>query len=633
MWLQTAVILLVGVLIAPGRTPAEPSPGADPSPQAGDALQTWTASGGEARWQLRADFLPDFGLEVLEHERVVRDLVDAQHLLGDRDHLVLEAPYGNFERFLYGAVHLDSPWRLRHQGREVALAGLTLTPGILENGHPSLEARDSEGRHLLTLGHLHIQAEHWRGLLTVHNADVVATRQLAELLGLDALADLPIGMAWLDLELRIPEGSDTSGRGLSCEGRPFWPQAGHEVDIAMVAITTVAYQGTDSVTGRIKVAPSATLKNVSQGDVPWIPKFQTLGGGHSYPYTPPDQHPFLVWNMYRISGGRIEQLGGSGVKHAFLTLNFNCTINCGNSNILWPGCEDIYSAGTNDSNFNQGPREDVEASLGLFWSTCSFFDPGCTGSQTQSSTAYQNRLMVDPGELQTPGAEYFLDAWYVVQYDVDIFNSMAYRRLTPAPSGGAWTFSPLGPFTLGRVIDQWVPLGDPAPLADHVAVVVPSATPGAPYPNNMPQGHINVLARVTEPEPGRFRYHYAVQNFDFERGVEAFRIPIAEETAVFDTWFRDLDEDPLNDWVVTIADGLVSFEAPASNPLPWFTLFNFEIEVDAPPIASQVTLDLGAGAVAPDLQVEILGPLVFDPYIFFDGFESGDMGAWSHAAP
>jgi hypothetical protein len=195
--------------------------------------------------------------------------------------------------------------------------------------------------------------------------------------------------------------------------------------------------------------------------VPWVPKFGSL---QAYPHTPPDQHPYLVWNMYRVSDDRIEQLGASGVKHAFFSLNFNCTINCGSGNVLWPGCEDVYTTGTNDSNFNQGPREDIQASEGLFLSTCSFFDPGCNGSQSQNSGSFENRLMVDPAQLQTAGADYFLDAWYVIQYDTDIWNSMAYRSLNPQPPGGGWSFGPLGLFTEGACsISGWTPT-TPAPM-------------------------------------------------------------------------------------------------------------------------------------------------------------------------
>lgn len=36
-----------------------------------DTTQIWTASGGEARLELRADLLPDFGVEVVDRKSVV----------------------------------------------------------------------------------------------------------------------------------------------------------------------------------------------------------------------------------------------------------------------------------------------------------------------------------------------------------------------------------------------------------------------------------------------------------------------------------------------------------------------------------------------------------------------------------
>lgn len=568
------------------------------------AEQVWTASGGEVRLELRADYLPDFGLEIVHDGQTATRVVGVERVFTASDHLVIEAPYGNFERFVSGQLQLDTGWLIRHRGKEVRLDGLTLTPGLHENGHPTLEARDPLGRHLLTFHHLHVAAEHHRSRLTIHNAGLTATPILAELLDFETLDNLALGMAWFDLQLAVPLGADTSGRGPSCADRPQWPQDGHKIDVAMWEMNQVAYQGRESGTGRIKVAPDATLKNVGTGDVPWIPKFSALG---AYPYAPPDQHPYLVWNMYRISDDRIEQLGASGVKHAFFSLNFNCTINCGSGNILWPGCEDVYSAGTNDSNFNQGPRADVQASEGLFFSTCSFFDPNCTGSQTQNSGSFENRLMVDPGQLQTPDADYFLDAWYVIQHDIDIWNSMAHRRLNPAPAGTGWSFGPLGPFNQGRALDQWVDPDNPGPNADHVAIVVPSATPEESYPDDMPQGHIHVAVKVIETSDG-YRYNYAVQNFDFDRGIEAFRVPFPENAQLFDVRFGGVDGEPVDDWSIAVADGALNFEAPTGHALDWFRLFNFEFETNLAPVQSQITLDLGGDAVVPTWTEAMLGP-------------------------
>jgi len=340
------------------------------------------------------------------------------------------------------------------------------------------------------------------------------------------------------------------------------------------------------------------------------------------PYTPKDQHPFLVWNVYKVDDGRMQMLAGSGVKHAFLTINtgLDCQ-NCGSSNVLWPGCEDVYSAGNNDTATYQGPRGEIDTSLGL-WDNCrSFFDPDCTGNQTDYATPYQHRLMVDPEEFQQPNTEYFIDAWYVIQYDVNIWNGMGFRPIDPAPSGGGWTMN-AGPYQQGPVISQWVPEDNTDPMADHDVIVVPSATPEADYPGNMPQGHLRLLVKVNETSPGRYRYNYALQNYDFDRAMEGFRIDLPDGVTVHDTFFGDIDDDASNDWAITVNADHVLFEAPEDNLLTWFTLFNFEIEVDAEPVDSQVFLDLGSNAVMQEMSVDTLGPAEMMGLLFRDRFEA-----------
>lgn len=596
-----------------------------------DPTARWSTWSGEMRMELRGDFLPDYGLEILVDGRPLTSRSGQAYSIRDLGSLSLYAPYGHFQGFIDGRLDVSTDLVLRHAGREVSLEQLVVTPGTLR-GHPVLEVYDGRGQHLLTLSHLHIDADHEQRVLTIHNADVNATPLLAELLDLPVLAEAPLGMAWLDLNLHVPAGADVSGdggaldnRGLSCDGRPFWPQEENEIDVTLIHIGTVAYQGRDTSNPeniRVKAAPSATLKNESEGDVPWIAKFSSLG---NYPYDPSDQHPFLVWNMYRISDGRIEQLGGSGVKHAFTTLNFNCSLSCGyiNGSILAPGCEDVYSSGTNDSNSSQGPRFDIEPSQGLFFSTCSFFDPDCNGTQNNNSSSFENRLMVAESELETPGAEYFLDSWYVIQFDTNVWNSMGYHAINPSQSGTSWSFGPLGPFTQGPVISEWIAENNTDPMADHVVVQVPNEDPRQPYPDNMPQGHLRVLVQVTEVSENRWRYNYAVQNYDFDRNIDRFDIPLPDGAQVFDTFFGDVEVDGEHGdpWTVDHSNGVLSFQAPANNPLTWFSLYNFEVETDAGPADNGQVVLHAAESGSPDmLTVETLSPGVAE-LIFADEFE------------
>jgi hypothetical protein len=528
--------------------------------------------------------------------------------------LWIYAPFGNFEDFTGGYLNLHSDLRLRHGDVDLSLENLVLIPGEFDR-IPVFLVFDQAGNHLANITHSHTIIKPERDVIIFHNADLQATPRLAEMLGQPALSRMPIGQIWMDIGIEIPPGADVSrdgfdysGRGLSCATRPWWPQDGYEVDVALINIGVVAGQGIQAGTGKLKIAPSATLKNVGEADVPWFAQFSQ---NSLYQHQPRDQHPFLVWNIYRLMDGRIEQLAASGVKHAFLTINVNCDLNCGSSNVLWPGCEDTYSTGNNDTSTYQGPRPEIMASQGL-WDNCgSFFDPGCTGSQTQNSGNWLNRLLVDPAELDygPAGAQYFLDSWYVIQYDIDIWNTMGYHSITPNQGGsGGYTFNPLGPFTLGPPLDEWVPENNTDPMADHQLIVVDSQTSELPYPNNMPQGHLRVLVRVEERPEGDYLYRYAVMNFDLDRGINAFRIPVVG-VDLSEIWMGgppDVLEAP---WSNSVDNGKLVFTAPDGEILPWFTLYNFEFVTNSPPVESTLELNMAGGsAERASIAFQTLGP-------------------------
>ncbi|NBD95701.1 MAG: hypothetical protein GVY11_04400 [Gammaproteobacteria bacterium] len=578
----------------------------------------WQARGSQMTLEIRGDFLPDFGIEIRHQGEPITTRKRLHFPITTIEPMKVHAPWGIFRSLIQGSGRLGAEvdMTLTRGARTVRIDRIELLPGE-RAGHPLFIAVDDRGNRLFTMSHIHMTLDPDSGSMSAANAEVEASGYLADRLGFAHLEGMPIGLGWIDLGLRIPAGADLTGTPPGCSERPIWPQEGQfEADVSLIGMGNVAYQGTQNGTGLIKTAPSATLKNEGLADIPWIGHFDDLS---IYPYTPEDQHPFLVWNIYKISDGRMEMLGASGVKHAFLTINVNCT-SCGSSNVLWPECEDTYSSGNNDTSTYQGPRDEIEASLGL-WDNCrSFFDPDCTGSQTDFAGQWQNRLLIDPAEFQQPDTQYFMDAWYVIQYDTNIWNGMGFRPIDPSPSGGGWVMNP-GAFSQGPVISQWVPENTSDPMADHDVITVPSETPGAAYPDNMPQGHLRLLVKVTETQSGRYRYNYALQNYDFDRAMEGFRIDIPQDATVHDTWFGDIDDDAGNDWNITVNSDHVLFEAPAGNPLTWFTLFNFEIEVEAEPVDSEVRLDLGSDAVMPEMSVETLGPNALMGLLFRDRFE------------
>jgi hypothetical protein len=512
---------------------------------------------------------------------------------------------------------------LRRGKRSVSLASLYLQPAEHES-LAILQLFDGEGNHLANVTHLHLSLDRERSRMDLRNAGVTASAQLARMLDQPALAGLPIGELRLDLAFRVPPGADVSGRGLdlsgqglSCADRPLWPQDGHPVDVALIAIGEVAPQALQQSTGLLKIAPSATLKSVGAGDVPWIRQF-TSNPAYD-PRQPRDQHPFLVWNLYRLHDGRLEQLAASGVKHAFFTVNRNCTINCGDDNILWPGCEDTYSFFTNDLSTFQGPRSEIEPHLG-YWNSCgSFFDPACSGGQTGYAGQWLHRLLVDPDELLVDDGQYFMDAWYVVQYDVDIWNSMGYRAIEPGQDPKAAGNMARGDFQSGSPVGEWVPENTLSATSAHQVIVVESATPDGRYPGNMPLGHVRALARVEDLGDGRFRYRYAIMNFDLSRGLHEFRIPLPDDASLEEPWMGGPPDVLEAAWPHERSSGWVSFRAPPGQALPWFTLYNFELVTDARPATTSSALLISDSE---DRQMVLQASLpVPDTSLFRDRFE------------
>jgi hypothetical protein len=340
------------------------------------------------------------------------------------------------------------------------------------------------------------------------------------------------------------------------------------------------------------------LKNVGVTDVPWIAKFAAPGP----PYNN-DQHPFLIWNMYRVSNGRLEQIGASGAKHAFLTLNTNC--GCPSGNTLWVNCEDTYSVGTNNASGSISPRTEITAHTGV-WARCgSIFDRNCDGIQDSvpgfTGAADSRRMGVAEPDLQVAGAQYFADGWYVVRDDTNIYNTMAYRPVTPSFNGTTWTFG-LGTQALGAVADAWVNPLNPGANADNQKFA-------------SHEGHLTLAVRATDLGGGRWRYNYALTNHDYDDGIVSFSVAVPLGATVTNTYFHDPDRDAKNDWVAVASPGMLSFQPPKSPMTPaafamdWGLLYTFSFEVDAAPTSVRGTsVYLGTAGLARSVPMAVLGP-------------------------
>jgi hypothetical protein len=529
-------LFAVGALCAAASASSRSSDGA--------GKREWAAQGGELSIRFNRDLLRQFGAD-LRADGPEWDHRGHRYPLRD-DALELIADWGTIRAFERGALTTRAGFTLVQGKRREHIAWFAVVPAALPQ--PVLEIRDAEDRAWFTAERLMYRLDDDAGRLLMPTVDLRIGPALAAWLGRpDALGQV---VADLSLDARLLPLGPAPAAPKTCAAPEWHGTNGKLTDVRLVSMTAQqmrcrrsddntplfavcdgpsALGGADD--GEVVLAPSATLRNSDTdqtADVPWYEKF--LGAfPHQYPPYDNDQHPILVWNLYRIdAAGRIQQVGRSGAKHAWFSTNFGCNdASCGTQggNILGRACADEYTASSNDNEFYLAPRSEIIPARGI-WGRCgSVFDdspqgtPGCDGVQDfdfppASQTGYAYRLVARESALERPandGARWFMEAWYVVRDDIDIFNTMGWIEVNPVwvppnpptTATGRWDLGVVaGGMRTGPAIDAWVP---------------PAAT-GAERSETLatPEGQVRVAVRVT-PVGGRWRYDYAVMNLDFAR--------------------------------------------------------------------------------------------------------------------
>jgi hypothetical protein len=362
----------------------------------------------------------------------------------------------------------------------------------------------------------------------------------------------------------------------------------------------------DSDDGLVVLAPDASLRNVGDAAVAWYAKFSAPAP----PYAN-DQHPYLVWNLYRLDAdGRLRQIGASGAKHAFHTINAVC--NCGDGNILFPGCEDTYGGFSNDFASGLAPRSEIIPYTAR-WGRCgSLHDRDCDGRRDAGDgllpdDAYNpaKRLAVRERELlpaRHPGARWFLEYWYVVRDDADPWNNFGLMEITPQkvrgqgtdPNAWVWRFD-VTDFRNGSMLQRW---RESAPADGwQRSSLVQTA-----------QGRALLATRVTPQADGRYRYDYQLFNLDLMQartsgaepnlrieenlGIERFAVFADARAQIDHTDFAAVADSGV-DWTAARTDDRVSWQRGTAAALAWGLTYRFGFVSDLSPRDS--TAHLGTG--------------------------------------
>lgn len=522
--------------------------------------------------------------------------------------LQLSAPHGGLKAVTGGQFYLQGgfEWSLQN-GQKIDLNNLRIVPTSrqLKTGElTALEMVNDAGETLLLLDHIHAGFNGNNTGLNMENMDLRISPYLAKLINQPALSNYVIGHAHLYSQLVIPTDYQAKEFALgACTEGDNWPPGNPDVDVALISMS--AQYVRDIGPDHVVITPSATLENVGTADVAWYRKFT----GSFDPYGN-DQHPYLVWNLYREIDNRFEQIGVSGVKHAFFTVNTSCS--CFGGQVLYPTCTDTYSVGNNDSGSHLGPRESISVFDGLWQSTGSFFDQDGNGQQeTSSNGTDENRMVVAEADFADNSLDYYMSSWYVIRDDIDIFNNIGYRQYSITPNGGGWLLSSSGGFQNGPASDQYVaPNTAPDLINGEASVRLLQAG----------EGHLTVAVKVIDLGAGLYRYNYMVENHDYDPRVQTITLPLNNSNSMTDWVFSDVDEDGSNDWVVTHSNGALRLQAPVDNEIDWGILYSFSFTSDAAPAVGNLTLT-GLENGGTEFDAAVIVPS-FDDLIFASDFEN-----------
>lgn len=610
------------------------------------------ASGGEISFTFYRGNLQSAGLLMLGTYAVDSQTDAASLAISPHSNLDLDISDGFFEALAGGKLSMGAGLKVMAAGEQLSSENAQLVPKT--STRDTLWLTDAGGKHwfYLDYGHFEQQGQ------TLHGRymDVRIAGDLAEMMGKPALKGYLVGAANLETRIKNPSAQPASQQSLQTNGissfcpviSPNWPnQGGYEADIAMLKMDEVSEVA--RLGGRVAIVPTAYFENIGTADVPWFAQFADTrevdaccadqGNGACAPYGN-DQGGLLVYHLYRYLDGRLEQLGQSQVKHAFNSINTDsnagsvaCRATNRSGRVVPSGCEDLYQAYSNAHQSYLGPRDEIIAHQviwlrdGSIWDKTGPMDvpdgncdylPGVQqfGGQVPClapvEDALERRLSVAESDLLVPGARYFMEAWYLVRDDINVFNSFGRKEIAPELDG-AWTFPAASAFAQGPVIDDYLALQNDDASA-HAQTIAASQVDVV----DTGEGHLQLATTVVKISEAQWRYDFALMNIDFDRAIDGFDIPIPAGVSVLETDFFDGDAELANDWTISFPAGLVRFEAPDGVSLKWGSLVSFRMLADRAPAEAQAELKVAVAGAPQNLSIQSLSGV---PLIFEDGFE------------
>ncbi len=476
--------------------------------------------------------------------------------------------------------------------RRVVIGNLSISKQT-DGSWQVLDGLDDAAQAVFDLGSLTVDAPRWAEAFRLAGELVVAP-SLAERMGTPQAAGKVVGRVVVMAE-RTPLEPALTDAAVALTTTPLDETGGTAVVIGPDVIVGDLYQVSNyGSSGGISAFAVGTI-SCNIGDV-WLNWF-------SYN----NQHPVIGQSLYRLKNNRFEHIGQSWLKHGFYALSDNlCHSNCQPTDGTHLGvhCADPYSSSLNGTQYNLGPKYQVDAHTGSYP-----YPPA--GPPYSGNIA--RRLQVKNSDLDPAldgGGLYFVEGQYVTPDDAasgNQNNNASYRRALVGGGGSSWSLTLTSSTQRQQAAIRAWKDNDPTNVVETDVQV-----PG--------EGLFIVSARVTDLQNGYWHYEYAVQNLNSHRSARAFSVPIDPTGKIINIGFHDVayhSGEPyfMTDWPATVSNGMIRWSTDeyntnqSANALRWGTLYNFRFDANRPPQSSEITLTLFRPGTPAEAAAASIGPV------------------------
>ncbi|MHC4696349.1 MAG: hypothetical protein ACYTFA_06380 [Planctomycetota bacterium] len=577
---------------------AEPNACANPESTAAGT----GGSGGTVTFHFDAAVLEALDLRLIAHGQLDEACPGPRIAFGIEAPTTLEVESlsGVVTRIARGSVHTRGAMLLDRPSGRVVIGNLMIEAD--SNGALSVKSTLEPGGSPRTLFELEsVTLEFQRARHELHLiGDLALASSWAAALDLPKAAGAAVGT--VVIEATIGPIGDTAAsevplRGETIPERNDQGFRGTYSDVVVADLQSILNYGGDGTITAFAVGTNAC--NFGTGRASWVS------------YT--NQHPVIAQNAYRLMDDRFEQIGLSWVKHGFYAVSESFCTPCNDptdGTELGVGCSDPYSAGLNGIQSNMSPRSIVDPNTGYFpddngdsiggWPICS------ASSVIDCRLQIHNADLVDPGEEVI--ARYFVQGHYLMPDDAFYRthnNNASYREVMYDDSPLGLVVEPSWPTRIGQpAVRAWQ---DVDGSVDEVDIQLEN------------EGLFILAAKPIFQGEGVWRYSYALQNLNSDRGVGSFSVPLPYGATVSYTDFHDVDHhsgEPydLTDWTIELDGDSIRWYTETfatrenANALRYGTLYNFYFDVDVPPGPVTITLGLFKPGTPSSVTAEIKGP-------------------------